>query len=94
MCIGASAADTSVRSMIKLMMATCRWVEVRQKAMSHMECKWLVFDLDIVLFVEDEYQLLLFSCLSLASLAREFHKERQTIAAHDSPTDQLTANTL
>ncbi|KAG0336844.1 Integrator complex subunit 1 [Podila horticola] len=40
MCIGASAADTAVRSMIKLMMATCRWVEVRQKAMSHMEF-WL-----------------------------------------------------
>ncbi|KAF9214847.1 Integrator complex subunit 1 [Podila verticillata] len=40
MCIGASAADASVRSMIKLMMATCRWVEVRQKAMSHMEF-WL-----------------------------------------------------
>lgn len=44
MCVGASAADASVRSMIKLMMATCRWVEVRQKAMSHMECKCLVFD--------------------------------------------------
>ncbi|KAG0347500.1 Integrator complex subunit 1 [Podila humilis] len=39
-CTGPSASDTSVRSMIKLLMSTCRWVEVRQKAMTHMEF-WL-----------------------------------------------------
>ncbi|KAF9902714.1 Integrator complex subunit 1 [Linnemannia zychae] len=34
------AVDTSVRSLIKLMMATCRWSEVRRKAMTCMEF-WL-----------------------------------------------------
>ncbi|KAI8603123.1 hypothetical protein EDD21DRAFT_370001 [Dissophora ornata] len=38
--VGASAVETSVRSLIKVMMVTCRWVEVRLKAMSSMEF-WL-----------------------------------------------------
>ncbi|KAG0324121.1 Integrator complex subunit 1 [Dissophora globulifera] len=38
--VGASAVETSVRSLIKVMMVTCRWVEVRLKAMSCMEF-WL-----------------------------------------------------
>lgn len=60
MCIGASAADTAVRSMIKLMMATCRWVEVRQKAMSHMECKNYYFyrHRSFFFFFDNEFQLL------------------------------------
>ncbi|KAG0252883.1 hypothetical protein DFQ27_007790 [Actinomortierella ambigua] len=38
--IGASAVDATVRSLIKVMMATVRWTEVRLKAMSCMEF-WL-----------------------------------------------------
>jgi len=37
--IGGSAVDASVRSLIKVMMATSRWSEVRLKAMECMECK-------------------------------------------------------
>ncbi|KAG0301048.1 Integrator complex subunit 1, partial [Linnemannia gamsii] len=37
---GNSAVDASVRSLIKVMMATCRWSEVRRKAMTCMET-WL-----------------------------------------------------
>ncbi|KAG0217493.1 Integrator complex subunit 1 [Mortierella sp. NVP41] len=40
MTTGNSASDTAVRSLIKTMMATCRWSEVRLKAMSCMEF-WL-----------------------------------------------------
>ncbi|KAG0360110.1 Integrator complex subunit 1 [Gamsiella multidivaricata] len=40
MAIGVSAVETSVRSLIKVMIVTCRWVEVRLKAMSCMEF-WL-----------------------------------------------------
>ncbi|KAF9579114.1 Integrator complex subunit 1, partial [Lunasporangiospora selenospora] len=40
MCLGASAVDVSVRSLIKVMVITCRWVEVRMRAMGCMEF-WL-----------------------------------------------------
>ncbi|KAI1303911.1 Integrator complex subunit 1 [Mortierella claussenii] len=38
--VGASAVEASVRSLIKVMMVTCRWAEVRLKAMGCMEF-WL-----------------------------------------------------
>ncbi|KAF8977219.1 Integrator complex subunit 1 [Entomortierella lignicola] len=40
MAVGASAGEASVRSLIKVMMVTCRWPEVRLKAMGCMEF-WL-----------------------------------------------------
>ncbi|KAI8355441.1 hypothetical protein B0O80DRAFT_43185 [Mortierella sp. GBAus27b] len=40
MAMGASPSESSVRNLIKVMMTTCRWVEVRSKAMSCMDF-WL-----------------------------------------------------
>ncbi|KAK3808793.1 MAG: hypothetical protein J3Q66DRAFT_374303 [Benniella sp.] len=43
MAMGASAAEPSVRNLIKVMMTTCRWVEVRSKAMNCMDWNFLKY---------------------------------------------------
>jgi hypothetical protein len=75
MTVGASAVETSVRSLIKVMMVTCRWVEVRLKAMSCMECKYRVCELVCSTISKFVYSVLSFISFMNSSLARKFSEE-------------------
>lgn len=50
MAMGTSPSEPSVRNLIKVMMTTCRWVEVRSKAMGCMDCRCLTC---FICFVDD-----------------------------------------
>lgn len=89
--IGGSAVDASVRSLIKVMMATSRWSEVRLKAMECMECKKISLNSFLgmltpsLLFLTDT-QMVIFS------LARRICQNCQTVASTHFARNHLSAN--